>query len=506
MWACLPFHVGGMRRWQSGKWNGHGAEYPEYNEAPSAERRAPSAERQSAVVTAVSAPRGRAVVTAPSRAPSASHGPSLCPSERLPGGAGRRPPPPPSRFRPFRLARAGRLAACLLAAALYLLPGAQTAEAQTTVQLVSNTGESNGGESEFGSSSGSSRVAFTTGSNAAGYVLQRVDIQSQAFTGTTPVSAAIHEDSSGSPGTSLGTLTSPASLPSTYALVQFTASGTGIALAANTTFHLVLGGDQGTVRVTGSDAQTGSTGWSIADSGQLVGRFSSNVIKMAVHGVVKSAPKVAIAIPDQRAITNRAFSYTFPENTFTDADGDTLTYTATQSDDSALPSWLTFTAGTRTFSGTPQTTAIGTLSVKVTASDGDGNTISDTFDIVVTTNSAPTVANLIPDQSAVEGSAFSFQFAANAFTDADGDTLTYSATQGDDTALPGWLTFTANTRTFSGTPAASDAGRLSVTVAVLVLAVSVLSIRPVTAVAVVLAVAVGGGTGRVAGIGVIAIR
>ena len=41
-------------------------------------------------------------------------------------------------------------------------------------------------------------------------------------------------------------------------------------------------------------------------------------------------------------------------NTFADTDtGDTLTYTATKSDDSELPSWLSFDAATRTFSGTP---------------------------------------------------------------------------------------------------------------------------------------------------------
>ena len=57
-----------------------------------------------------------------------------------------------------------------------------------------------------------------------------------------------------------------------------------------------------------------------------------------------------------------AFSYAFPANTFSDADSDTLTYTATQSDDSALPSWLTFTASTRTFSGTPQAADRGIVS------------------------------------------------------------------------------------------------------------------------------------------------
>ena len=96
-----------------------------------------------------------------------------------------------------------------------------------------------------------------------------------------------------------------------------------------------------------------------------------------------SAPTVGNAISDQTATAGTAFSYTFPDNTFSDADGNTLTYTATRSDNSALPSWLSFTPGTRTFSGTPQSANVGTLSVKVTADDGTGGTVSDTFDIAV---------------------------------------------------------------------------------------------------------------------------
>ena len=186
---------------------------------------------------------------------------------------------------------------------------------------------------------------------------------------------------------------------------------------------------------------------------------------MEVHGYANTAPTVANAIPDQRAVAARAFSYAFPANTFADADtSHTLTYTAKKSDDTALPSWLTFTASTRTFSGTPQAANVGTLSVKVTASDGFGGTVSDTFDIVVKANSAPTVANAIPDQRALAARAFSYAFPANTFNDADGDTLTYTATKSDNSALPSWLTYTATTRTFSGTPAAADAGTLSVKV------------------------------------------
>ncbi|MCY4056597.1 MAG: putative Ig domain-containing protein, partial [Gammaproteobacteria bacterium] len=96
-----------------------------------------------------------------------------------------------------------------------------------------------------------------------------------------------------------------------------------------------------------------------------------------------TAPTVANPISDQAATAGTAFSYPFPANTFADTDSDTLSYTATQGDGSALPAWLTFTARTRTFSGTPAPGDTGTLAVRVTADDGRGGRASDTFNIVV---------------------------------------------------------------------------------------------------------------------------
>ena len=99
---------------------------------------------------------------------------------------------------------------------------------------------------------------------------------------------------------------------------------------------------------------------------------------------VNDAPTVATAIPDQPATVGTAFSYAFPANTFSDADtGATLSYTATQADGATLPTWLSFAADTRTFSGTPQAADVGTVSVKVTASDSNDGSVSDEFDITV---------------------------------------------------------------------------------------------------------------------------
>ena len=153
-----------------------------------------------------------------------------------------------------------------------------------------------------------------------------------------------------------------------------------------------------------------------------------------------AVPTLANVILDQTATAGTAFSYEFPANTFADTDtGDTLTYTATQSDDSALPSWLSFDAATRTFSGTPTAADVGTVSVKVTASDGT-DSVSTPFDIVVSANNAPVFANDTAARSFTEtvGDA-AVSTAGNVgavvtATDTDtGDTLTYSL-EGTDAA------------------------------------------------------------------------
>src|SRR5262249_34021020 len=85
-----------------------------------------------------------------------------------------------------------------------------------------------------------------------------------------------------------------------------------------------------------------------------------------------------------------AFSLVLPATTFIDVDaGDTLAYTATLANGTALPSWLSFNASTRTFSGTPTAADVGTLSVRATATDLGGLATNETFNIAVTTTAPP---------------------------------------------------------------------------------------------------------------------
>jgi uncharacterized delta-60 repeat protein len=95
-------------------------------------------------------------------------------------------------------------------------------------------------------------------------------------------------------------------------------------------------------------------------------------------------------IPDQAASEDAPFELVIPANHFTDVDaGDILSYAATLEDGLALPSWLTFDPGTRAFSGTPLDEDIGAVSVRLTATDADGESASDVFAVTVSGTEDP---------------------------------------------------------------------------------------------------------------------
>ena len=320
------------------------------------------------------------------------------------------PSPPPSGFRLPRLARAWRAATFVLAAAFVLLPSVETAQAQTTMKLVSNTGQSDGANTNF---TVDSAQAFTTG-NPGRFSLTRVDLEIEHSSGAQPTySVSIHADSSGSPGASLGTLTNPSSLPSSFGLVQFTAPGDGIVLTASTTYFVVVdvsSGDGNTrVRRTLSDAEDsgGATGWGIANStlqrsNNVMGWHgtSARSLQLAIHGTdlpsadggkdvtIRSGARVELDGTGSLRATSYAWKQTGgPTVTLDDATSAAPVFIApTVSSSTALTFSLTVSDGTNRHTDTVTVTVLPTRVKRATV---DGDELVVTFDTALDATSKP---------------------------------------------------------------------------------------------------------------------
>ncbi len=196
--------------------------------------------------------------------------------------------------------------------------------------------------------------------------------------------------------------------------------------------------------------------------------FGGNVAGTFVLTVNNFSPILQNPLDDTTAFYNVPFGITIPVDTFTDLDGDVLLYSATGIDEAPLPIWLTFSSSTRMLTGTPIPTDQGTTLIEIRGDDTYGGIAMDTFSITVKavsgSNNPPLVVVEIPDQSANLNEQWRFIVPANTFEDPDNDPLTYTTTLEGGDALPIWLTFDDQSRTFSGVPTAVAAIRISVRV------------------------------------------
>ncbi|MDM5181527.1 putative Ig domain-containing protein [Massilia sp. DJPM01] len=205
-----------------------------------------------------------------------------------------------------------------------------------------------------------------------------------------------------------------------------------------------------------------------ADSGSVEVRVTatdstalsaSDTFKLTV-AVANVAPVVAAPANGTSVAEGKPFVVNAP--LFVDANpNDVLNVVLMRADGSALPAWMAYNPATRTINGTAGYNDSGSYALKAVATDQGGLSASSLFNInVANTNRAPVLATPLPAKTLADGVAFSYSVPAGTFADPDaGDTGSYSAG-----ALPAWLSFNAPTRTFSGTPAASDAGSSNVVV------------------------------------------
>ena len=162
---------------------------------------------------------------------------------------------------------------------------------------------------------------------------------------------------------------------------------------------------------------------------------------------VSSGPTVTDPITDKTIDMGETTLFQFNADTFSNPNGGSLTYSASLEDNTPLPNWITFDANTRTFTMDPTIGVQRTISIKVTAKDSNGGTVSDIFAVNVK-NANPIVEHPIPEQIVHIGSTVEFQIPADTFRDLNGDSLSYTATLSNGDTLPDWISFNATDRTF----------------------------------------------------------
>jgi hypothetical protein len=147
-----------------------------------------------------------------------------------------------------------------------------------------------------------------------------------------------------------------------------------------------------------------------------------------------------------------ALVYTFTAFTLTNS-LETISYTAKQSDGTALPSWATFTPASRSFSIYTNLTPIGfnagSYTFWVTGSVASGSTYTITGTLVITAPAITISGTNMASQTYTGGStALVYYFTAFTLTNSL-ETITYTAKNSDGTTLPTWATFSSSGLSFS---------------------------------------------------------
>ncbi|PWK96754.1 putative Ig domain-containing protein [Pantoea allii] len=155
----------------------------------------------------------------------------------------------------------------------------------------------------------------------------------------------------------------------------------GSSLPSWLTFDPVTGSFSGTPGAT----DTGTLSIRVSATDRAGAQASSSFTLQIAAINSNQSPIVSGTLTDQTAPQDGRFNYTIPTNVFVDPDsGDSLSLSAAQANGSPLPSWLSFDPATQTFSGVPDTSAIGVVTIRVTATDSNQATVSATFSLSVT--------------------------------------------------------------------------------------------------------------------------
>ena len=170
-------------------------------------------------------------------------------------------------------------------------------------------------------------------------------------------------------------------------------------------------------------------------------------------------PVLVVPTADQPVNEGDPWTLTIPAGAATDADGEVVTLSVSLVGGAALPSWIGYNSGTRTFTAIPDQAQVGAYDILLTYSDPNGATVTDSFTLTVAeTNDAPVVAAPIAPLTVIPGTPTTTVIPAGTFIDEEGAILTWSATLTGGAPLPAWASFDPATRTLTTNTSMADAG------------------------------------------------
>ena len=150
---------------------------------------------------------------------------------------------------------------------------------------------------------------------------------------------------------------------------------------------------------------------------------------ITVAGAPNASPQAVGSIPDQTLTVGGTSVSIDVSSYFSDPDGDALSYSFSFSDASRVNAVVTGSTATL------NPVAAGTITATATATDPSGLTATQSFSVTVNepSNRAPVAVGSIPNQTLTIGDSGTTVDVSSHFSDADNDTLTYTASSSDTT-------------------------------------------------------------------------
>lgn len=202
---------------------------------------------------------------------------------------------------------------------------------------------------------------------------------------------------------------------------------------------------------------TDDTGSTTMDSTLVISRKPAPAVEISLEDQIKnfgnfSAPSSVLSYPATE------FRYSFNQDTFGKNSG--LNYYAVSSNNSPLPAWVKFDAGSMTFSGkTPPVESLvqppQTFELSLVASDIIGFAATSlTFNIVVGSHKL-TTENPVVTLNATRGTAVNYDGLQNSI-DLDGKPVKSSELDVTTEGMPQWLNYDKDSGKLTGTPREGD--------------------------------------------------